>query len=117
LKENDQLFPRAIGRQFRDRVRDLLGESHPLRSIIESLLSVHQRVSEEQTALDTRATAKADQTTRRLMTVPGVGVVTALTYRHTIFRSVASVGAYLGLTPRRKQSGERRRREPNGSGT
>ena len=36
--------------------------------------------------------------------VPGVGVVTALTFRHTIdnpsrFRSAASVGAYLGLTP------------------
>lgn len=45
------------------------------------------------------------------MTVPGIGVVTALTFRHTIddparFRSAANVGAYLGLTPRRKQSGE-----------
>ena len=55
--------------------------------------------------------AKSDETTRRLMTVPGVGVVTALTFRHTIddpsrFRSASSVGAYLGLTPRRNQSGE-----------
>lgn len=45
------------------------------------------------------------------MTVPDVGVVTALTFRNTIddpsrFRSAANVGAYLGLTPRRKQSGE-----------
>lgn len=45
------------------------------------------------------------------MTVPGVGVITALTFRHTIddpsrFHSVSSVGAYLGLTPRRNQSGE-----------
>ncbi|WP_420831883.1 transposase [Bradyrhizobium quebecense] len=45
------------------------------------------------------------------MTVPGVGVVTALAFRHTIddpsrFRSASSVGAYLGLTPRRNQSGE-----------
>src|ERR1700686_4150328 len=55
--------------------------------------------------------AKSDETTRRLMTVPGVGVVTALTFRHTIddpsrFRSASTVGAYLGLTPRRNQSGE-----------
>jgi transposase len=113
LKENGQLFPRAIGRQFRDRVREMLGEGHPLRDIIESLLAVHERVSEQQTALDTRvrALARTDQTTRRLMTVPGIGVVTALAFRHTIddpsrFRSAASVGAYLGLTPRRKQSGE-----------
>lgn len=45
------------------------------------------------------------------MSVPGVGVVTALAFRHTIddparFRSSQAVGAYLGLTPRRKQSGE-----------
>jgi transposase len=45
------------------------------------------------------------------MTVPGVGVVTALTFRHTIddpsrFRSASTVGAYLGLTPRRNQSDE-----------
>ena len=38
-------------------------------------------------------------------------LVTALTYRHTIddpsrFSSASDVGAYLGLTPRRKQSGE-----------
>ena len=44
------------------------------------------------------------------MSVPGVGVVTALTLRHTIvilreFSSASKVGAYLGLTPRRKQSG------------
>jgi hypothetical protein len=37
--------------------------------------------------------------------------VTALTFRHTIddpsrFRSASTVGAYLGLTPRRNQSGE-----------
>jgi transposase len=48
---------------------------------------------------------------RRQVTVPGVGVVTALTFRHTIddpsrFRSASTVGAYLGLTPRRNQSGE-----------
>jgi transposase len=45
------------------------------------------------------------------MTVPGVGLVTALTFRHTIddpsrFRSASAVGAYLGLTPRRHQFGE-----------
>jgi transposase len=45
------------------------------------------------------------------MTMPGIGPVTALTYRTTIddpkrFRRSRSVGAYLGLTPRRYQSGE-----------
>lgn len=45
------------------------------------------------------------------MTVPGIGVVTALAYRHTIddpsrFASAQTVGAYLGLTPRRHQTGK-----------
>jgi transposase len=94
-------------------VRRLLVEAHPLQRIVEGLLGVHDRVSQEQELLDRRVRelAKADETTRRLMTVPGVGVVTALTFRHTIddptrFHSAQAVGAYVGLTPRRKQSGE-----------
>ena len=44
------------------------------------------------------------------MTVPGVGVVTSLTFRHTIddpsrLQSPQVVGAYLGLTPRRRLVG------------
>jgi len=45
------------------------------------------------------------------MTVPGVGPMTALAFVTAIdepgrFRRSSSVGAYLGLTPRRYQSGE-----------
>ena len=48
---------------------------------------------------------------RRLMTAPGVGVLVALTYVSAIgdparFTHSSSVGAYVGLTPRRFQSGE-----------
>ena len=113
LKEVGLLFPRAIGGRFRVYVRQLLGVEHMLRPIVDGLLSVHERVDEQQAVLDMRVRqeAKADETTRRLMTVPGVGVVTAMAFRHTIddptrFRSAQTVGAYLGLTPRRKQSGE-----------
>ena len=113
LKEVGLLFPRAIGGQFRVRVRELVDHQHMLRSIIEGLLAVHEQVEEQQVVLDKRVrqAAKTDETTRRLMSVPGVGVVTALAFRHTIddptrFRSAQAVGAYLGLTPRRKQSGE-----------
>jgi transposase len=112
LKEIGLLFPRAIGGQFRNHVRRLL-DQHVLRSVVDGLLAVHEQVEQQQAALDKRVRneAKADETTRRLMSVPGVGVVTALAFRHTIddptrFRSAQTVGAYLGLTPRRKQSGE-----------
>jgi len=55
--------------------------------------------------------ARDDQACRRLMTVPGVGSIVALTYRATIdvparFKRSRAVGAHLGLTPRTHQSGE-----------
>jgi transposase len=90
-----------------------LGDDHPLFSVISPLLSIHESVCQQRSKFDNevRELPKLDETTRRLMTVPGVGVVTALTFRHTIddpsrFRSASTVGAYLGLTPRRNESGE-----------
>jgi transposase len=113
LKEVGLLFPRAIRGPFRTKVRQLLDDDHVLRPVVAGLLAVHEQVEREQAVFDqrVRTQAKADATTRRLMSVPGVGVVTALAFRHTIddptrFRSAQTVGAYLGLTPRRKQSGE-----------
>jgi transposase len=55
--------------------------------------------------------AKGSVTIRRLMTVPGIGPITALAFGSAIddptrFRKASSVGAYFGLTPRRYQSGE-----------
>ncbi|KRR17642.1 IS110 family transposase [Bradyrhizobium retamae] len=55
--------------------------------------------------------ARGDQTVQRLMTVPGIGPLTALSFVATVddparFKSSSDVGAYLGLTPRRYQSGE-----------
>ena len=82
LKEIGLLFPRAIGGRFSDHVRRLL-DQHVLRSIVDGLLAVHEQVEQQQAALDKRVRneAKADETTRRLMSVPGVGVVTALAFR------------------------------------
>jgi len=55
--------------------------------------------------------ARKDEACRRLMTIPGVGAVSAVTFVATIdtperFRRSRSVGAYIGLTSRRYQSGE-----------
>jgi transposase len=51
-----------------------------------------------------------DQTCRRLMTVPGVGPVAALSFKVGVddplrFTRSRTVGAHFGLTPRRHQSG------------
>lgn len=113
LKECGLIFPRAIAGQLQRRAIELTGESHVLWCVLQPLLSVYAHVCSELGGLDQRVRhlAREDETTRRLMSVPGIGVVTALTFRHTIddpsrFRSATTVGAYLGLTPRRKQSGE-----------
>ena len=55
--------------------------------------------------------ARSEPDVRRLMTVPGVGPITALCYLATIddptrFKKSRNVGAYLGLTTRRYASGE-----------
>jgi transposase len=57
------------------------------------------------------AVARQDHAVRRLMTAPGVGVLVALAYVSVVdaperFTKSSSVGAYVGLTPRRYQSGE-----------
>jgi transposase len=54
---------------------------------------------------------KDDETCRRLMTVPGVGAMTAATYLAVIddparFAHSRAVGAHLGMTPRKYASGE-----------
>ena len=54
---------------------------------------------------------RVDPVCRRLMTVPGVGPVTALTFRASVdvpsrFGRSRSVGAHFGLAPRKWQSGE-----------
>lgn len=80
VKECGLLFPRAIGQQFRNQVGQLLGkEYHQLLSVIVPLLSIHEHICQQQSKFDdeVRRLAKSDETTRRLVTVPGVGVVTA----------------------------------------
>ncbi len=57
------------------------------------------------------ALARNAEDIRRSMTVPGIGPITALSFHTAIdeparFRRSRSVGAYVGLTPRRYASGE-----------
>lgn len=98
---------------FQDALASLLGKDAPSLSpsVISRLKDDWQGEHERWQRRDLSACQSACKLWTRLMTVPGIGVVTALTFRHTIddpsrFKSAAMVGAYLGLTPRRKQSGE-----------
>ncbi|MCD1645326.1 transposase [Aurantimonas coralicida] len=74
------------------------------------LLPVYEHVLSELANRKLQDVARSDEVVRRLMAVLCISVVTALAYCHTIddpsrFASAQTVGAYLGLTPRRHQSG------------
>ena len=97
-----------------ERLRALLGQSPELSAALAPLLTALAAL-EEQIAASTRELtrrAAADAVCARLMSVPGVGPVNALTFKTSIedparFDRGADVGAFAGLVPRRHQSGDR----------
>ncbi len=105
-------FPRGSAK-LGVRVREALQDHPELSPMIEPLLSAVAALKHENKRLDAAvmARAKGDPTCCLLMTAPGVGPVTALAYVVTIgdaarFAKSRAVGAYVGLTSRRWQSGE-----------
>ena len=84
-----------------------------MRATIDPLLRAAAALEREIARLDKAVSgrAKDDPAVRLLMTVPGIGPVTALAFAATIgdaerFAKSRTVGAYIGLTSRRWQSGE-----------
>lgn len=108
------LLPGAMrGLPFDRRVEALLADRDDLASIARPMLVAWRHLREQIAAFDkeVRALAKNDPTCRRLMSVPGIGVVSVLAYVSTVedptrFRRSRTVGAHMGLTPRQYQSGE-----------
>ena len=103
---------KGSGAALAGRVRRLVADDGPLAAIMKPLLVVHGTVLTELVGLDAAVldADRGDDRCRPLMTAPGVGPITALTFVAMIdavtrFGSSSDVGAYLGLTPRRHQSG------------
>jgi len=101
------------GNVFRRRVEALVDQQGLLWEAVRPLLEVREMLRREIAGLYRKlvSLARNDADTRRSMTVPGVGPITALTFHSAIddpsrFRRSRSVGAYIGLTPRRYASGE-----------
>jgi transposase len=98
---------------YETRVRELIDGDAELTAWLEPLLQARRHLIEqfkvlEKTILDY---VKNDDVCRRLMTIPGVGPLTALAFKTSIdrperFAKAASVGAALGLTPRKYASGQ-----------
>jgi transposase len=83
------------------------------RASIQALLKALEAIEASLTQLNKTVVAlgQKDEDCQRLMTIPGVGAVTAMTYKATLddpgrFDLSETVGAYMGLTPRQYASGE-----------
>lgn len=98
---------------FDDVVRPLIEIddvlAHALIPLLDARLVLYQHFLE----LDRRVkrAASHDEVCMRMMTVPGVGPIAALTFKAAVddpsrFESSRTVAAHFGLTPRRYQSGE-----------
>ena len=84
-----------------------------MQEVTEALLSAWQAINGQISTLSRRLIVMAcqDKDVKRPMTASGAGVLVALTYASVIddpqrFAKSSSVGTYVGLTPRRSQSGE-----------
>jgi transposase len=106
-------FPRVLRVRWAQSVREALAGNPVLLAVIEPLLAAGAALRDQLAVLEKRVrdAARQDPVCHRLMTMPGVGAVVALTFRAAVdrperFSSSKAIGPCFGLTPRRYQSGE-----------
>ena len=104
--------PKLTSPAFQALVEQSLDEA-ALASLLRPLVAVAAYLDDQVAGVDKQiaARAKANAACKRLMTVPGVGPLVALTFAAGVddparFGDSRTVGAHFGLTPRRFQSGE-----------
>jgi transposase len=108
------LLPGAMrGLPFDRKVEALLVEHADVALIVQPMPVAWRQLRVQIKAFDKaiRKLVRSNTTCRLLMSVPGIGVLSALAYVSTVedperFARSRSVGAHLGLTPRQYQSGE-----------
>src|SRR3984893_785806 len=98
---------------FEARVIELTADQPRLQAMVRPMLAARLALRLQFEALHVMVlkAVKSHAVCRRLLTVPGVGAVTALTFATAIddparFARSRDVGPYLGLTPRKYASGE-----------
>ena len=113
LKTFGIVLPPGKGSAFEELVQDAISNDAYLDHVVGSLLGLWRVLTDERRTYqrELERLARNHGVCRMLMTTPGIGTLTALAYVSAIddphrFRRSEDVGAYLGLTPRRYQSGE-----------
>src|SRR5918997_6460353 len=99
--------------QYAARVRSLVEGHEMLEQIAEAMLQAREALRTQFSKLHRAmlAIVRGDEVCRRLMTVPGVGALVAVTFTSGVdaperFSRSRAVGAHFGLTPKKDQSGE-----------
>src|SRR3954471_18426201 len=99
--------------RFAVRVRELVAGQPMLERVVEPMLRAREALRAEYQVLHRAVLAivREDATCRRLMGVPGVGPLVAITFTSAVddparFQRSRAVGAHFGLTPKKYQSGE-----------
>ena len=113
LKTFGILIKGIAGVSFENRIQEIIDEgtaiAPPLQIQLDMLRMIKQKINDlDELVLDH---AYACQKCRILMSIPGVGPMTAANFVLAVydadrFKQSKSVGAYFGLTPRRRQSGD-----------
>lgn len=106
-------LPRALSSAFIKQALQASEGITGLSAAMRGLVAARAAVLAAVVAIDAdiKRMVRASDACRRLMTIPGVGQLTALAFTAAIddperFRRSRDIGAYLGLVPRRYQSGE-----------
>jgi len=116
IRHSIKTFGLRIGRvgrgQFEARVRELVADDSLVAGLTDCMLRARAALWQEYPRLHEVVVAivRRDELCRRFMRIPGVGPISALAFKTAIddphrFRHSKTVGACLGLTSRRWQSG------------
>jgi transposase len=101
-------------KEFEARIRELVMGHATLERIARAMLSARATLKAEYEKLHKAVLAivRGDEVCRKLMTVPGVGPLVAVTFKSAVdnpsrITKSKEVGALFGLTPKKYQSGEK----------
>jgi transposase len=113
MKTFGLVVPKGAGKIFEANVRRLLEGEALVAGVVLPLLESWRAVRARAADLDRQllSVVRGSATCRRLMTIPGIGAVVAASFVAAVetpenFTTSRAVGAWIGLTPRRYQSGQ-----------
>jgi transposase len=113
MKTFGLVVPSGKGSTFERHLRELLTDQNELAPILLPILEAWRsmRVRAVELGRQLIASARHSEACQILMSIPGVGAITATSFATAVedpdnFKKSRSVGAWLGLTTRRYQSGE-----------